>query len=244
MSTTPITTFANQRLEPALYPDRARTMAVKIAASQTIAKGTVLGEAMGTSQVDTLTITGAPTGGTFTLTVGGQTTSALAYNATAAQVEAALQALSTVGANGVMVTGTQLPAGSQTVTFAPGAAVTMTHTDSLTGGTTPAVSITQTTAGAAGTPGVYKAYASGNTDGSQVAKGILAYDVATDASGNITLGGQATGGEWGQTEPSVPMYTMGTFYTSDLIGLDSNAVTNMGGHFLQGNVGGGILAID
>lgn len=45
------------------------------------------------------------TGGTFTLTVGGQTTAPIAYNARAAQVQAALAALSTVGAGNVTVTG-------------------------------------------------------------------------------------------------------------------------------------------
>lgn len=41
-----------------------------------------------------------PTAGTFTLTYDGQTTSALAYNSTAAQVAAAINALSTVTAEG------------------------------------------------------------------------------------------------------------------------------------------------
>ena len=44
------------------------------------------------------------TGGTFTLTAGGETTSALAYNATAAQVESALEALSSIGSGNVSVT--------------------------------------------------------------------------------------------------------------------------------------------
>src|SRR5436305_6504339 len=51
------------------------------------------------------------------------------------------------------------------------------------------------------TPGTYKAYASGNADGSQVAKAILAFDIATDAGGLITLtptSGQSTGGEYGE----------------------------------------------
>lgn len=47
----------------------------------------------------------APTSGTFTLTFEGQTTSALAFNATAAQIQTALQALSTIGAGKVDVTG-------------------------------------------------------------------------------------------------------------------------------------------
>ncbi len=47
-----------------------------------------------------------PTTGTFTLTYGGQTTAAIQYDATAAAVETALEALSTIGAGNVEVTAT------------------------------------------------------------------------------------------------------------------------------------------
>lgn len=49
---------------------------------------------------------GAASAGTFTLTFKGQTTAGIAYNATAAAVKSAIQALSTVGAGNVNVTGT------------------------------------------------------------------------------------------------------------------------------------------
>ena len=52
----------------------------------------------------TVTI-GAASAGTFTLTVGGQTTAGIAYNAAAAAVKAALELLSTVGAGNATVTG-------------------------------------------------------------------------------------------------------------------------------------------
>jgi YD repeat-containing protein len=55
--------------------------------------------------VQQVQLTGGPTGGTFTLSFGGQTTAAIAYNATAATVQAALQALSTIGAGNVLVAG-------------------------------------------------------------------------------------------------------------------------------------------
>lgn len=48
---------------------------------------------------------GVPTTGTFTLTFGGQTTTALAYNATAAQVQTALRAISSIGAGNCSVQG-------------------------------------------------------------------------------------------------------------------------------------------
>jgi hypothetical protein len=56
--------------------------------------------------VKTATIGGTPTGGTFTITVDGQTTTNLAYNATTAVVQTAIQALASVGAGNCTVTGT------------------------------------------------------------------------------------------------------------------------------------------
>src|SRR5262249_33864161 len=53
--------------------------------------------------VQQVTLTGNPTGGTFTLTFGGQTTSAIAYNASAATVQSALQALSSIGSGNALV---------------------------------------------------------------------------------------------------------------------------------------------
>jgi autotransporter-associated beta strand protein len=58
-----------------------------------------------TSEVQTVSLSGATTG-TFTLTFKGQTTGPLVFNATAAQVQAALAGLSTVGAGNVNVTRT------------------------------------------------------------------------------------------------------------------------------------------
>jgi len=97
-------------------------------------------------QVQTVKLTGSPTGGTFTLTVGAQTTAAIQYNAAPAQVQAALELLSTVGAGNVVVSGTLLTdtngfdvawVGSKL-----GTSATITGTATLTGGTTPGVTIT------------------------------------------------------------------------------------------------------
>lgn len=61
-----------------------------------------------TNEVNTITANASPsTGGTFTLTVNAQTTSTIAFNATAATIKAALEALSTVGVGNVEVTCTQ-----------------------------------------------------------------------------------------------------------------------------------------
>jgi hypothetical protein len=64
----------------------------------------------------TLTL-GAASAGTFTLTFNGSTTAGIAYNANAAAVDAALELLSTIGTGNVTVTGSDLPGGTQTITF-------------------------------------------------------------------------------------------------------------------------------
>lgn len=82
-----------------------------------------------------LTVTGGvPTAGTFTLTFGGQDTAALPFDATAAAVQAALEALGTIGAGNVAVTGGPFPGAAMTVEFqagrgqAPQAAITAADT--------------------------------------------------------------------------------------------------------------------
>ncbi len=57
----------------------------------------------------TLMIYGQPTGGTFTLNFNGSTTSSLNYNATAAQVQTALQALASIGSGNLLASGGPLP---------------------------------------------------------------------------------------------------------------------------------------
>lgn len=107
------------------------------------------------SEVQTVTITGSPTGGTFTLTFNGQTTAGIAYNAAAAAVQSALEALSNIAPGDVVVAGGPLPGTSVTVTFSGTYAGTdvaqMTASGAgLTGGTTPAVAVTTTTPGGTG----------------------------------------------------------------------------------------------
>jgi hypothetical protein len=87
----------------------------------------------------TVIVTGDPTGGTFTLTYSGQTTSALAYNADGDLVQAALQALSNVGAGGAIVTGAE--GGPWQVYIDRHDGTLLTATNNLTGGTSPAFRI-------------------------------------------------------------------------------------------------------
>lgn len=109
--------------------------------------------AAGTAEVQTLTKAGTISGGTFTLTFGGETTAAIAHDANAAAVAAALNALSTVfDAGGVTVTGGPFTGSTPfTVTFGDGgnrAALTATTTE-LTGAGA-GITIAEGTAGVAG----------------------------------------------------------------------------------------------
>ena len=113
----------------------------------------VLAVAPVASDVQTLSITGSPTGGTFTLTFNGQTTAAIAFNATAAQVQAALTALSTIGPDNLACTGGPLPTTNVTITFVGSVAfaaqppITVGN-NALTGGTNPTPTVAHTTTGA------------------------------------------------------------------------------------------------
>jgi hypothetical protein len=95
------------------------------------------------------------------------------------------------------------------------------------------------------TPGYIAAYASGNSDGSQTPIGIMHYDVASDSSGNITIGSATAGASsWGQTYTSCPVYVQGDFSCADLTGLDATAITNWKvAHLLFGSTSAGALHI-
>lgn len=101
-------------------------------------------------KVVTLKATGNPTGGTFTVTVGANTTAAIPYNASKAVIQVAIEALASVGAgnttlDGVSLTdtnGLQLGIAGDLLGTNP----TVTATHSFTGGTSPAITATVTTA--------------------------------------------------------------------------------------------------
>lgn len=117
------------------------------------------------NEVQTINL-GAATAGTITIGFDGETTGAIAYNATAATVQTALEALSNVNPGDIVVTGGPLP-GTVTLTFGgrylytnvPQVVVTPTG---LTGG---AVTVATTTEGGAA--------AGGATDGRQTAANIV-----------------------------------------------------------------------
>lgn len=83
----------------------------------------------------TVTITGTPTGGTFSLIVNGYATPAIAYNAANTAVQSAVNGLS--GVTGV--TATVTGSGPYSLTFT--APVLLSATSALTGGSSPTVTV-------------------------------------------------------------------------------------------------------
>lgn len=230
MSNVAIQTFTGGGLVPVMDAAEARCQSVSLPAGVTLAAGTVLGQVTATSaqnDVQTITITGTPTGGGLYLSFLGQLTAQIAYNAAAAAVQSALEALSTIGTGNVACSGGPFPGSAVVVTFQGKCAnldqPVLTSINSLTGGSSPAIGIVHTTTG---NPGFayYKAYDDAKSDGTQIAKALLQYAVTVDAYGCITY----AAGEWLEASRSTPAYFAGTFKTADLTGLDAAGVADLG----------------
>ena len=133
-----------------LIPSAARTNTGLVGLTNAGAPGA------GTDEVQTIESSGTPTGGTFKLEFKGRRTTALDFDATAAEIDAALGALSTIGgAANVTCAGGALPT-DVTVTFAAALAkkavplITVVES-ALTGGTDPEITVAETTPGVSAT---------------------------------------------------------------------------------------------
>lgn len=198
--------FSADELKPCRSDGSAKADHVNLAPG-TYSKGHVLGQLSGgaVNDVQTVTIGGSPTGGTFKLVLewpigNSQTTATIAYDAAASAVQSAIAALSNVGAGNVAVTGSA--GGPYTVTFSGKFAgqpvpVMTAGTNALTGGSSPAATIAHTTVGQ--TAGTYAAYSSavvsapsaptvsGTGSGSAFAAGTYLVNVtAVNAQGETT----------------------------------------------------------
>lgn len=130
-------------------------------------------QAGGTDEVQTLTKTGTWSGGTYTLTVLGQETGDIAYNAAASAIQTAIRAAVAASSDeairalgdGITVTGGPLSTTPVVVTFdgevASNVAAITWDISSVTG-TTPGLGVVETTAGVAGA-----------TDGRQTAANLV-----------------------------------------------------------------------
>ncbi len=234
-------------LLPLHSPEKAVELPINLAPNTVFARGRVLGQlSASANEIQTLTVTGGPTGGTVTTTVvhpiTGQTlTFDLPYNATNATAQAAARAV--LGDN-VTASGGPLPGTPIAFTFNNDFATIpvfpMTGASALAGGTNPAAAFARTTTGA--TANTYSAYNDANGDGTQTARCILSYDCVTDSGGNVTLGNIAGGGNRGETSKDIPAYFVGIFLSTDLLGLDSNAVADLGRLF-SGTAANGVLSM-
>jgi hypothetical protein len=229
-----LTRYGNGIVQPAFNAEDLIELAVRLKPSTTFAAGVVLGEITAALDVQTLHATAALTAGTFTLTdTNGNVTPAIQWNAVASAYNTALAA-ATPDPIAAVATGGPLSTPTDVVITASfgGVVGAMTLAQSgVTGGT---LTIAHTTSGTSA--GIYGPYASGNSDGTQNPTGILRYPCVTDASGNITIGGDLT-----VTYLTAPMAYMGDFYCQDLSGLDANAVTKLSGRVVEGTVTHGIL---
>ncbi len=227
----PIKRFNNKWLRPAIAPQEARTTVVRLPAGD-YPMGLVLGEATNAAalpDIQTVTVTGTPTGGQFTLMLGGIRIGPINYSSTAGTLQTNAQAAfdaSALGAGTVAVSassGTSFTATfqGQALNIDPGALTP--GNNSLTGGTSPNFSVARTQIGnAAG--GYAKAYAAGNSDGTQNPRYVLQYPVTVNAFGGHAVAGSAALA----LQTNAPAYYSGHFYCSELAGLDQNALDKLG----------------
>lgn len=225
----PFRVIKRSRLQPIRNPQDARLIAVRLPGGVNYPAGTVLGERSSTTpadEVQTLTVSGTPTGGTFRigvpLQVGSVTpTIALAHNASAAVVQAALETILSVGNVTVSLSGAVY-----TVTFigdfAKSSIPLLTlFANALTGGSAPTVTPARGTSGTPGA-GLFAAYDDALSDGTQIARAVLEHDCITDFSGRLIT-------EYGSAgQLTVPAFQKGTFLASELPGLDANGVADLG----------------
>ena len=131
-----------------------RKVAVAVAALEAATEWISTRVGIGPATVVEVYLGDVPTGGTFTLTYGGATTDAIAYDATGATVQAAFEALAGVGAGNVTVSAR--PGSLYTVTFAGDLALqdvaNITATSLLTGLVAQTVTVSHRIRGSATVP--------------------------------------------------------------------------------------------
>jgi hypothetical protein len=238
--------YLNDPLMP-LYPG-SRQLPVNLLPNTYYARGRVLGQfTTSANDVQTVTVTGTPTGGTFNLRVYHPYTNAsgvavIPYNASNVVAEGLLRAI--LGAN-VTVTGGALPGTPLVLTYGGAFAqmpVTLAVLDAnaLTGGVTPTATIAHTTIGRS--VGTYGPFADAGTGGMGVARGLNMYECATDSGGNITWGPIAIEGNNAYPVPDTPMHISGSFATEELVGLTDTAVGQLG-KIIRGDKTKGVLVL-
>lgn len=241
-------TYSGQKLLPIYRPEMADELPVNLAPNTRFRRGQIVGQITGSANdVQTLTITGTPTGGTLTVLVrnpnsGGWGTFSLPYNATATVAQGLIRAL--LGPH-ITVTGGPLPTTALVFT-ASGSLINMPlhlmtiDANLLTGGTAPAGAFVKTTNGRS--KATFAPRVSGASDGSQISKAIIPYECSTDSAGLVTFGPIAVEGYAGEVFRAAPAYVRGYFDTKTLIGLDATGVGELG-RLVSGSVADGVLLV-
>jgi hypothetical protein len=214
---------------------------VNLAPSTTYVAGQAMGRSgVAANDVQTLTTTGVPTGGSqtwrFTDPISGATADfAVPFDSSSATAQTNIRAA--IGNSDVVVSGGAQPGTPLVFTFSgtryaskPVGLMTLV-TNALTGGTSPVGAMAQTTLGR--TAGTYGKYVGGGA--TDPCKGLLEYGCVTDAQGYITYGGQTYTGE-STLETSTPMWTGGVFRLGDTTGLDAGAITDLSARFESGDI--------
>lgn len=142
------------------------------------------------NEKQTLTITGSPTGGTFTITYDGQTTSGIAYNASASDVQTALEALSSIGTGNVVCTGGALPGSDVVIEYVKdlgqqSLALATADGSGLTGGTSPDASISETQDGF----DYLGSYSDDATSGGRISSSTVLISLGTASAGETATHG-------------------------------------------------------
>lgn len=167
--------------------------------------GTVLAEV--TNDQQTVSVSGGPTGGSFTLANGPLTGAvAPAWNATAGVLQAALQAQLATG-NTCVCTGGPLPGTPVLVTWTGGLAntpqnVLSVSANNLTGGSTPTPSVAHTTTGVSAvnhTARASRALVILGQIGAQQSLGVYQSQFAAVVAADATVLADYTGGGLNQT---------------------------------------------
>lgn len=237
-------TISARCLEPYQNPREAFPLrSIRLAPNTSYSRGQLLRQLTGTNtnEVQTIAKTGTVTGGSFTAAFDGSTTVTIAYNATAAQVQTALESI--LGVGNVACAGGALPGTGVTVTFKGELAyqnvpLLTIDTTAITGGGS--IGAAETTAGVTGA-GMFAKLTDSST---QTAVAILRYDIVTDGKGNHYYGTTVVNG----IANSIPArtaeaYDHGTFYTPELIGLDATALGQLMGRIVEGTLANGVIRI-
>ena len=241
---TAVRRYSGQGLKPAIYPETAKTEAVRLRPGSYVA-GQALGAASNlaaANDVQTLSVAGTPTGGSFILLFNGDTLGPIAYNANAAAIQALIDAhpqLGTVnGTQQVIVTGGALPGTPIVFTFSGSTVASFwqplftVFSNSLTGGTNPAPSVAHTTPGraAGGQWGKYDPTAS---DGMEKMRAFLKNACTVDINGMIHYG-PSNARDSGRAY-TADVYIKGYFRTADITGIDAAGIADIGARIIWGD---------